>query len=115
MDEKGELKQEVRIKIALVAGAVGAVVWGVFAVLAGVMFVSMGAWPVVVWPFVLYFWVSHVARASVVVVNEMKPKVEPVKPNITFNVRSEMTEADIALAAERAFKDSTYWNLTQKQ
>ena len=112
MDEKGELKREVRTKIALVSASVGAVVWGVFAVLAGVMFVSMGAWPVVVWPFVLYFWANHVARAAVVVVNELKPKAEP--RNVTFNIRTEQTAEEIAEAANRALSDQKYWNLISR-
>jgi hypothetical protein len=110
LDEKGELKTEVLRKIALRAGIIGSVVWGFFYVLAGIMFVSLGLWPIVVWPFVVYFYSRHLLGVVAVVQNASKPKAQTVN----FNIRTEQTAEEIADAASKAMSNETYWNLNSR-
>jgi hypothetical protein len=90
-------------KRVLIAAAIGCVIWGGFALAAAAMLVSFGAWAWVVYPFALYWWAGHVARALKVYTDFVKPKPK-VEQNVTFNVNSDLTTEQIAAAAERAAK-----------
>lgn len=112
LDETGKLKPEIARKSALTGGVIGAVIWGVFAVLAGIMLVSLGLWPIVVWPFVLYWYAGHLGRAVKAYQNVVKP--QKWEQNVTVNVTSELTEEQISEAASRALdKRAKYYAATQ--
>lgn len=97
------LTKEKALNLIRWAVVLGAVVWGAVAVAAAIMLVGFGAWGWVVWPLAFYWWTNHVARSLIVYSNARKPKPK-VEQNVVFNVRSELTEEEIAAAAERAFK-----------
>jgi hypothetical protein len=65
------------------------------------MLVSMGAWAWVVYPFAIYWWSEHTAKAVKVYTDLGKPKPK-WEQNVTFNVNSDLTTEQIAAAAERA-------------
>lgn len=77
-------------------------VWGGFGVAAAIMFVSMGAWPWVVWPFAAYWWGHHIQRKVAVYHKAKEPKV--LTPSLSINV-AEMSDEQIAEAAARAVRD----------
>lgn len=107
LDESGNLKPEVARKFALRGGITGAVVWGFFAVLAGVMLVSMGAWAWVVWPFAFYWYANHIGQAVKAYNTIVKP--QKWEQNVTFNITNEMTSEEIAKAAERAMNEQSQY------
>lgn len=77
-------------------------VWGGFGVAAAIMFVSMGAWPWVVWPFAAYWWGHHIQRKIAVYRKAKEPKA--LTPSLSINV-AEMSDEQIAEAAARAVRD----------
>lgn len=78
-------------------------VWGGFAVLAGIMLISLGLWPIVVWPFVLYWWVGHLGKALTAYQSVVKPK--KWEQNVVVNVTAGPTEGQIVDAANRALDE----------
>lgn len=112
MDEKGQLKPEVAKKCAGVGGIIGAVIWLFFAVLAGIMLVSLGLWPIVVWPFVFYWYVGHLGKALTAYQNVVKPK--KWEQNVTVNVVSELTPEQISEAATRAVSERAEYYATKQ-
>lgn len=88
-------------KRVLFAAVAGVVLWGVLSLSAAAMLVSMGAWAWVVYPFALYWWAGHTAKAIKVYTDFGKPKPK-WEQNVTFNVSNDLTTDQIAAAVKRA-------------
>jgi hypothetical protein len=100
-------------KFAKGGALVGVAIWTVLYAALGVMVVTMGGWPLVVWPFTVFLWVRHLAAIG----KAYKSIVEPPKKweqNVTVNITSELSSEEIAAAATRAVDDQRMWSLLSR-
>lgn len=93
-------------KLYIVAGVIGTLFWGTLAVIAGVMLVGLGLWPIVVWPFVVYWISGHIGRVVTVYRTQYKSAQEY---NVTFNVTPTTSAEEIAEAAAKAVRERSIY------
>jgi hypothetical protein len=96
-------------KVAAVFSWASAAIWTVLWIVAAIMGVTFGLWPVVVWPFTVYLWSGHMAKIYLAYKKVTETKVAVESPTLVVHVTEPAaTPEQIAEAARQAFKDSTY-------
>jgi len=105
------LKPKALRNAALTGAVVGIVLWGTLTVLAAVMLVSMGAWPLVVWPFAFYWWTEHINKTIKAYNQVVKP--QKWEQNVVVNVYPPegLTGEQVAEAASRAVNEKLQYQL----